>query len=147
MCSFVFCVYKCAVCIHMCTVCLNVYVCYIHICTYIYVCSMCMHVLCVCMHACIFYSIQACVSAAYMCVLCTCICTQGLRTVHPDQSFLCSSYYQKASDIFVQQSLACSDHTNHLIQPQLEAGRHTAHFSQHPKQKATSFPPPSSQPS
>lgn len=98
------------------------------------------------LHTCVCF-VHASMCAVYMCahayvsVLCVCICTQGLRTVRPDQSLLCSSCYRKASDIFVQQSLACSDHTNHLIQPQLEPGRHTAYFSQRPKQKATSFSP------
>lgn len=102
------------------------------------------------LHKCVCF-VHASMCAVYMCahaymyVLCACICTQGLRTLHPDQPLLCSSCYRKASDIFVQQSLACSDHTNHLIQPQLEPGRHTAYFSQRPKQKATSFPPVHSQ--
>lgn len=48
-----------------------------------------------------------------MYVLCAYICTQGLRTVRSDPRLLCSNCYRKASDIFAQQSLACSDRTNH----------------------------------
>lgn len=137
LCVYVCYVYMCAVCIHMCTVCPNVYVRYVHVYTCIYVCAVCIHVLCVCMHAhsiiyrhvyvlntCVcFVHASMCGVHMHVCVFSVpAICTQGLRTVRPDQSLLCSSCYRKASDIFVQQSLACSDHTNHLIQPQLEPG-------------------------
>lgn len=140
MCSFVcicvLCVYVC--CVHTYVHCVPKCICTLCTCIHMHICVCCVYTCSVCMYACTLYYIQACICAeymcvlcacihvwcvhAYVCVLCACICTRGLRTVRPDQSLLCSSCYRKASDIFVQQSLACSDHTNHLIQPQLEPG-------------------------
>lgn len=102
------------------------------LCTCIYVGAMCMCILCAYMHAYSIiyrhvYVVYICVcfvhgsmctvymcAHAYMCVLCAFICTQVLRTVHSDQCLMCSSCYRKGSDIFVQQSSACSDHAKHL---------------------------------
>lgn len=73
-------------------------------------------------------------SHAYICVLCACIGTQGLRTVHSDECFPCSNHCRKTSDMFVHQSLARSDRVNYL-HPALGLCQADTYFSQHPRRK------------
>lgn len=105
--------------------CVNTYKC-MPMCAHAYICVLCIHVCC--LHTCMLaYYIHACICCVrasicavsihvhpYMYVLCACICTQDLRTVHSDECFLCSNHCRKTSDMFVQQSPALSDQVNYL---------------------------------